>query len=101
VASEGDEKVAPQTKSVPQRLKPHCKENTFGTAEAVPLSKTDFSAPSKPHQQSGSYGAASAAPFNALKTFSCKAKSYLLELLDSCSFRQKPVMKRKLMPGLT
>jgi hypothetical protein len=27
---------------VPQRLKPHCKENTYGTAEGVPLSKTDF-----------------------------------------------------------
>ena len=29
-------------KSVPQRLKPHCKCATCGTAEAVPLSKTDF-----------------------------------------------------------
>jgi hypothetical protein len=41
-AEEGAEKVAVQTKSVPQRLKPHCKKSTYGTAEAVPLSKTDF-----------------------------------------------------------
>jgi len=31
-------------KSVPPRLKPHCKCAICGTAEAVPLSKTDFSA---------------------------------------------------------
>jgi hypothetical protein len=30
--------------SVPQRLKPHVKRDFCGTAEAVPLSKTDFSA---------------------------------------------------------
>ena len=41
-AEEGAEKVVLQTKSVPQRLKPHCKENIYGTAEAVPLSETDF-----------------------------------------------------------
>jgi hypothetical protein len=29
-------------KCVPQRLKPRCEQSTFGTAEAVPLSKTDF-----------------------------------------------------------
>ena len=29
-------------KRVPQRLKPLQKPNTYGTAEAVPLSKTDF-----------------------------------------------------------
>ena len=41
-ALEGAEKVASWRKSVPQRLKPHCKCVTCGTAEAVPLSKTDF-----------------------------------------------------------
>jgi len=39
------EKVSRETKSVPQRLKPRCDQSTCGTAEAVPLSKTDFSAP--------------------------------------------------------
>jgi hypothetical protein len=29
-------------KNVPQRLKPRREQSTFGTAEAVPLSKTDF-----------------------------------------------------------
>ena len=28
--------------NVPQGLKPYCKQITSGTAEAVPLSKTDF-----------------------------------------------------------
>jgi hypothetical protein len=41
-AKEAAEKVASWRKSVPQRLKPHCKCMTCGTAEAVPLSKTDF-----------------------------------------------------------
>jgi hypothetical protein len=41
-AKEGAEKVALQTEDVPQGLKPYCKQNTSGTAEAVPLSKTDF-----------------------------------------------------------
>jgi hypothetical protein len=43
---EGAEKVSRKTKNVPQRLKPRCEQSTFGTAEAVPLSKTTFSAPS-------------------------------------------------------
>jgi hypothetical protein len=30
-----------EMKSLPQRLKPHCKEGIFGTPEGVPLSKTD------------------------------------------------------------
>jgi len=41
-AKEGAEKVASWRKDVPQRLKPHCKQGSCGTAEAVPLSKTDF-----------------------------------------------------------
>jgi hypothetical protein len=41
-AKEGAEKVLHETKSVPQRLKPHCEQSICGTAEAVPLSKTDF-----------------------------------------------------------
>jgi hypothetical protein len=41
------EKVPPQTKSVPQRLKPRRQQSSYGTAEAVPLSKTDFSASSE------------------------------------------------------
>jgi hypothetical protein len=36
------EKVLSETEGVPQGLKPHCKQNTCGTAEAVPLSKTGF-----------------------------------------------------------
>jgi hypothetical protein len=28
-------------KGVPQRLKPHCKDIPYGTAEAVPLIKTE------------------------------------------------------------
>jgi hypothetical protein len=43
-AKEGPEKSIRGEKSVPQRLKPHRKCATCGTAEAVPLSKTDFSA---------------------------------------------------------
>jgi hypothetical protein len=41
-AEEGAEKVALQTKSVPRRLKPYCNDGSYGTAEAVPLSKTGF-----------------------------------------------------------
>jgi hypothetical protein len=41
-AKEIAEKVHRKTKNVPQRLKPHYKQSTCGTAEAVPLSKTDF-----------------------------------------------------------
>ena len=41
-AEEGAEKMPRGPKSVPQRLKPHCKQSSFGTAEAVPLSETDF-----------------------------------------------------------
>jgi hypothetical protein len=37
----GAEKVAPRRKAVPQRLKPHYKQKIYGTAEAVPLSKTE------------------------------------------------------------
>jgi hypothetical protein len=40
---EGTEKVPRETKIVPQRLKPHDEQSTCGTAEAVPLNKTDFS----------------------------------------------------------
>jgi hypothetical protein len=36
-------KVLREIKSVPQRLKPLYERSTCGTAEAVPLSKTDFS----------------------------------------------------------
>jgi hypothetical protein len=42
MAKEGAEKVVRETKSVPQRLKLHCKHDPCGTAEAVPLSKTNF-----------------------------------------------------------
>jgi hypothetical protein len=38
-------KKVPREKNVPQRLKPHYEQNICGTAEAVPLSETDFSAP--------------------------------------------------------
>jgi hypothetical protein len=37
------EKLPAETESVPQGLKPRYNRNTCGTAEAVPLSKTDFS----------------------------------------------------------
>jgi len=43
----GAEKVFVQLKTFPQRLKPRSKLSNSGTAEAVPLSKTEFSAPSK------------------------------------------------------
>jgi hypothetical protein len=47
-AKEGAEKGGAANQNVPQGLKPHCKQNTSGTAEAVPLSKADFfSTPSK------------------------------------------------------
>jgi hypothetical protein len=36
------EKVENKAKTVPQRLKPDCKCGTYGTAEAVPLSKTEY-----------------------------------------------------------
>jgi hypothetical protein len=35
-------KVRLQGRTVPQRLKPRCKQETYGTAEAVPLTKRDF-----------------------------------------------------------
>ena len=35
-----------ESRSVPQRLKPHCKQETYGTAEAMPLTKPSFSAAS-------------------------------------------------------
>jgi hypothetical protein len=41
-ASEDAESVSPK-KSVPQRLKPHWKQDVCGTAKAVPLSKARFS----------------------------------------------------------
>jgi hypothetical protein len=40
--NQASEKVPSETESVPQGLKPHCKQNTCGTAEAVPLSETGF-----------------------------------------------------------
>jgi hypothetical protein len=43
-AEEAAEEVPFETKSVPQGLKPPCRQNACGTAEAVPLSKTGFSA---------------------------------------------------------
>ena len=46
-AGGGAEKVAPRTESVPQRLKPRGIDDSYGTAEAVPLSKTSFSAASE------------------------------------------------------
>jgi hypothetical protein len=36
------EKGNAQTKNVPHRLKPRFKHCTYGTAEAVPLSKTEY-----------------------------------------------------------
>jgi hypothetical protein len=39
-AEQAAEKVPSETKSVPQGLKPHCQQNSCGTAEAVPLSNT-------------------------------------------------------------
>jgi hypothetical protein len=36
------EKVENKAKTAPQRLKPDCKCGTYGTAEAVPLSKTEY-----------------------------------------------------------
>jgi hypothetical protein len=51
-AEKGAEKLPSETKGVPQGLKPRCKQSASGThsaplragSEAVPLSKTDFSA---------------------------------------------------------
>jgi hypothetical protein len=40
---EAAEKVRLQRRTVPQRLKPRCKKSTYGTAEAVPLTKQEFS----------------------------------------------------------
>jgi len=42
VAEEEAEKGDAINQNVPQGLKPHCKQSTSGTAEAVPLSKTNF-----------------------------------------------------------
>jgi hypothetical protein len=39
---EGAEKVPERAKSVPQRLKPNSQHAAYGTAKAVPLSKTGF-----------------------------------------------------------
>ena len=36
------QRKCPPKQSVPQGLKPHLQQNIFGTAEAVPLSKTGF-----------------------------------------------------------
>ncbi len=53
-AEEGAEEVAARTKSVPQRLKPHGDEASYGTAEAVPLSKTNsLTSPETPHLARG------------------------------------------------
>jgi len=46
-AEEGAEKVIAAKKNVPQRLKPHFLCSTYGTAEAVPLTKQGFSAASE------------------------------------------------------
>jgi hypothetical protein len=34
--------MRPQDENVPQRLKPFCDYSGYGTAEAVPLSKTEY-----------------------------------------------------------
>jgi outer membrane lipoprotein carrier protein len=60
-------------KSVPQRLKPHYEQSTCGTAEAVPLSKTDFF--SSLYQRY--------APFQKPTSFSPAYKTILL-ILVSC-----------------
>jgi hypothetical protein len=36
--------MAAKAKSVPQGLKPKCKQNPYGTTEVVPLTKLSFSA---------------------------------------------------------
>jgi hypothetical protein len=35
-------KGAVELKAYPQRLKPYCKDSTYGTDKSVPLSKTEF-----------------------------------------------------------
>jgi hypothetical protein len=57
VGKQAAEKLPSETESVPQGLKPHCKQNTCGTAEAVPLSKTDFSAAGKAQRVDRACGA--------------------------------------------
>jgi outer membrane lipoprotein carrier protein len=47
LAKEGGENVGATEESVPQPLKRQYKQNIFGTTEAVPLSKTNFSAACK------------------------------------------------------
>jgi hypothetical protein len=42
-----DDDVSREVKNVPQQLKPRLERSVKGTAEAVPLSKTEFSASSK------------------------------------------------------
>jgi len=62
-------------KSVPQRLKPQCKYMTYGTAEAVPLSRTRvFPQPVKLDCRYVACGTAEAVPlskadFSALERF--------------------------------
>ena len=43
----GLKRMPREIESVPQRLKPRYEQSTFGTAEAVPLSKTDLSVASE------------------------------------------------------
>jgi hypothetical protein len=69
--------VPREIKSVPQRLKPRCEQGTCGTAEAVPLSKTDFfgcvyfSVPQrlKPRCEQGTFGTAQAVPLSRTDFF--------------------------------
>jgi hypothetical protein len=55
VAKEDAEQVASAQERVPQRLKPDCKSGVYGTAEAVPLSKTSFSAASEAGLQKAAF----------------------------------------------
>jgi hypothetical protein len=47
IAEEDDERVSIEAERVPQRLKAHCKQITYGAAEAAPLQNNDFSAASE------------------------------------------------------
>jgi hypothetical protein len=47
IAEEDDERVSIEAGRVPQRLKAHCKQITYGAAEAAPLQNNDFSAASE------------------------------------------------------
>jgi len=70
-AKENAEKGDATNQNVPQRLKPHCKCVTCGTAEAVPLSKTDFfSTFQSPVPSWATCGTAEAVPLNKTDFFS-------------------------------